>query len=259
MSSHSSKLAEEEETTTTISDESTSNKGSNHHLGAAVNGAIHKLSSPIVGIRKAVRKDSDYSGGRRTPRSAEKKGKSFDMNDGSSHHHPIKDVADFFGEGGKAVKRLVHKKESSSRSVPATDNDEQDSELPDVAPDDTLPKMDIINNKCLKGVSISNYYKMAWSEDSTSITEPLYRSFLEESGKENIIVGEWETAEDGNEFVGDWDGEKYTQKRVCCSYDSCHDPRKLCPFSQLSFACDRLLLLCLIRRFQCSPNRLLHK
>lgn len=200
-----------------------SSKGSNHHLGAAV---IHKLSSPISDtLRKVVvRKDSD---GMRTPISSRKVVVQSEHDTASSeksHHHPMKDVADFFGEGGKAVKRLVHHRGKSqdsvsSRSIPEDTSDDDTAATTAVPPDATLEKMNVIINRRLKDTSISNYHAAAWLENVVDGQEPLYRSFLEESGKENIIVGEWEQAEPGCEFVGDWDGEKYTQKRVRSFWD----------------------------------------
>lgn len=221
------------ETASTGSDEgSKSSKGSNHHLGAAFQ---KKLSSPIGDkFRKMVRKsdsalqESDHSASvsaRGTPTSDKKKAFAHHRyhTDGGSPHNPMKEVADFFGEGGKHIKRLVHHKGSKSRddfssttSRGISDDEDRDSEdLPAVPPDDTLQKMNVIINRRLKDISIPNYYAAAWSGDTTgNEQEPLYRSFLEESGKENIIVGQWEVAEEGKEFIGDWDGEKFTHKRV---------------------------------------------
>jgi hypothetical protein len=221
------------ETGSTGSDDgSKSSKGSNHPLGA-VSGAMQKLSSPIGDkFRKVARKgdstlqESDHSAvSRGTPNSDKKKlSHHRHHTDGGSGHNPMKDVADFFGEGGKHIKRLVHHKGSksrddfsstTSRGISDDENQDSDGDLPAVPPDDTLKEMNIIINRRLKDISIPNYYAAAWSEDTTgNEQEPLYRSFLEESGKENIVVGEWEVAEAGNEFVGDWDGEKYTHKRV---------------------------------------------
>jgi hypothetical protein len=206
---------EDNTSSTSLSDESSSNKGSNHPIGAAIGGAIHKISSPIgTGIRKVVRHDSSSKHRRDDSSSpALNKGKSLDEN----KQNPIKDVADFFGEGSKTVKRLVHhkRKDSSSRSVP--DNDQDTDDLADLPPDDTLEKMNIIIDKRLKNVSISQYYETVWSEQSEGDGVPLFRSFLEESDKQDIDVGEWEVADNNAGFIGDWDGEEYQKRRV--SYD----------------------------------------
>jgi hypothetical protein len=203
---------EDNTSSTSLSDESSSNKGSNHPIGAAIGGAIHKISSPIgTGIRKVVRHDSSSKHRRDDSSSpALNKGKSLDEN----KQNPIKDVADFFGEGSKTVKRLVHhkRKDSSSRSVP--DNDQETDDLADVPPDDTLEKMNIIIDKRLKNVSISQYYETVWSEQSEGDGVPLFRSFLEESDKQDIDVGEWEVADNNAGFIGDWDGEEYQKRRT---------------------------------------------
>jgi hypothetical protein len=78
--------------------------------------------------------------------------------------------------------------------------------------------MNVIISKCLKDVSIQDYYAIAWSEGDRTNKAPLYEPWLKESGKQQINVGEWEFADDGADFVGNWDGEKYSQRRVsCCS------------------------------------------
>ena len=246
----SSKLPDDE---TTASERS---GGSNHsNIGVAMTGAMQKaLSSPLGGrLRKVVRKTNSgahFDDANETPSKQDKnpsdhssdgsskddlhspspaagKKKSFDSKDtklfGSAEKasetllvNPVKEVAHFFGEAGKGVKHLVVRNKGSSSNLPQDDEDQQDSDLPAVPPDDTLQKMNVIINKCLKGVSIPSYYETAWSEDSGDENEPLYRSFLEESGKEDIVIEDWKVAETGNGFVGEWDGEKYTQKRVRC-------------------------------------------
>jgi hypothetical protein len=204
---------EDNTSSTSLSDESSSNKGSNHPIGAAIGGAIHKISSPIgTGIRKVVRHDSSSKHRRDLSSSPAplNKGKSLD----EDKQTPIKDVTDFFGEGSKTVKRLIHhkRKDSSSRSVP--ENDQESDDVADVPPDDTLEKMNIIIDKRLKDVSISQYYENVWSEQTEGDGVPLFRSFLEESDKQDIDVGDWEVADNNSGFIGDWDGEEYQKRRV---------------------------------------------
>lgn len=90
----------------------------------------------------------------------------------------------------------------------------EDSDLPAVPPDVTLQKMDIIVNKRLKGVSIPEFYEVVWSEGNKTNREPLLGPWLEENGKREITVGDWEFADEAREFVGTWCEEKYKQKRV---------------------------------------------
>lgn len=134
---------------------------------------------------------------------------------------PVKSMAHKAAEGGKAItqrsKEALHiNSKGASRGLDNKEN-EADEDLPDVPPDDTLEKMNVIINKRLKDVSITDYYAIGWSEGYRTNKPPLYGPWLKESGKQDINVGEWQFAEEGQEFVGDFDGEKYTQKRVRCS------------------------------------------
>lgn len=138
---------------------------------------------------------------------------------------PVKGVVGKVTEGGnkllvnpardvsKKAKEALHiKSKSGSRELDA--DKEQDVDLPNVPPDDTLKKMNVIINKQLKNVSVQDYYATAWSEGDGTKKPPLYGPWLKESGKQEISVGKWEFADANTDFVGDWDGEKYRQKRV---------------------------------------------
>ena len=126
---------------------------------------------------------------------------------------PVKDASKIVAEGGKALFRTNSK--GTAKEI------EQEEDLPDVPPDATLQKMNVIINKRLKDVSIPDYYAIAWSEGNGTNTAPLYGPWLKESGKENIDVGKWEFADKETVFLGEWDGEKYTQRRVRCSHVEC--------------------------------------
>lgn len=131
--------------------------------------------------------------------------------------NPVKGAAHKVAEGGKVAaqrsKEVLHmNSKGASRDVGASEQEEED--LGDVPPDATLEKMNVIINKRLKDVSIQNYYETAWSEGDKTNKKPLYGPWLKESGKQDIKVGDWEFAADGKEFVGDWDDEKYQQKRI---------------------------------------------
>ena len=112
---------------------------------------------------------------------------------------------------------FITRKRTRRRVLFRSNDQETDAHVADVPPDDTLEKMNIIINKRLKNVSISQYYETVWSEQSEGDNVPLYRSFLEESGKQDIVVGGWEVAQDNTDYLGDWDGEKYQKKRVSCT------------------------------------------
>jgi len=77
-------------------------------------------------------------------------------------------------------------------------------------PDPTLQKMDTIAKKKLKGVSLQDYYEVAWSEGHGCDKKPMYGPFLEKQGKNNVTLTQWETGK----YKGDWCGEEYTHERV---------------------------------------------
>ena len=79
-----------------------------------------------------------------------------------------------------------------------------------MADDTTLSKMNIIAERKLKGVSLQDYFEVAWSEGHNCDKKPMYGPFLEKQGKNNVTVGSWVEGS----FVGDWCGEKYTNKRI---------------------------------------------
>lgn len=110
------------------------------------------------------------------------------------------------------VKRISDKSGDATSDAKAGNQDEVD--LADVPPDATLQKMNIIISKRLKDVSIPDFYEIVWSEGNRTNRKPLYGPWLEESGKTNVVVGDWAFADEGDEFVGGWCEEKYPQKRV---------------------------------------------
>ncbi|KAL9185045.1 hypothetical protein ACHAXT_002822 [Thalassiosira profunda] len=77
-------------------------------------------------------------------------------------------------------------------------------------PDETLRKMDTIAQRKLRGVSLQDYYEVAWSEGHACDKPAMYGPFLEQQGKDNVHVGEWKSGE----FEGEWCGETYAHERV---------------------------------------------
>ena len=77
-------------------------------------------------------------------------------------------------------------------------------------PDPILQKMTKIAKQKLQGVSLQDYYEVAWSEGVNCDKKPMYGPFLESCGKNNVHVNQWET---GGEYNGEWCGETYSQQR----------------------------------------------
>lgn len=136
---------------------------------------------------------------------------------------PVKAVTDPILEGGgKVVQKVAAPVKAvtdpiRTRMGGGTTNGapaDEEEELPDVPPDTTLQNMDVIIKKRLLGVKVSEFYETVWSEGNGTDKAPFYEPWLISSGKHNVKVEDWEFAEDGVEFEGPWDGEKYTQKRV---------------------------------------------
>ena len=79
--------------------------------------------------------------------------------------------------------------------------------------DDVLKKMILIGKQKIRGVSIQDYYEVAWSEGQDCDKEPVYAPFLTSCGKNNVKVEPWESNEDGG-YKGEWCGETYDQQRI---------------------------------------------
>ena len=78
--------------------------------------------------------------------------------------------------------------------------------------DDVLQKMTIIGKQKIKGVSMQDYFEVAWSEGNDCDKEPMYGPFLTSCGKNDVKVQKWESHEEG--YKGEWCGETYPQKRI---------------------------------------------
>eukprot|EP00984_Skeletonema_dohrnii_P000865 scaffold259_cov126-Skeletonema_dohrnii-CCMP3373.AAC.1 len=94
-------------------------------------------------------------------------------------------------------------------AVEGIDDQPQLRRLP---PDDVLQKMTIMGKRKIKGVSMQDYFEVAWSEGNECEKEPMYEPFLTSCGKNNVKVQKWESQESG--FKGEWCGESYTQQRI---------------------------------------------
>lgn len=167
---------------------------------------------------------------------------------------PVKDVS-------KKTRDVLHiNSKGASKGIEAAPKEEE-VDIADVPPDDTLKKMVLIINKQLKDVSIQDYYATAWSEGEGTNKLPLYGPWLKDSGKQQISVGKWEFADANTNFLGDWDGEKYKQKRVrivcrCCRYRHVMDEVFLTFILPIDY---RRYLLCLTSRFRFRWALLLRK
>ena len=140
----------------------------------------------------------------------------------------IKTATDAMTEGaGNVVNKLVIMKKDDSSSCAAKDDlEEGDGEDEIIAEegtndekkkfrmplDDVLQKMIIIGKQKIKGVSIQDYYEVAWSEGNDCEKKPMYGPFLTSCGKNDVKVQKWESHEEG--YKGEWCGETYPQKRI---------------------------------------------
>ena len=84
-----------------------------------------------------------------------------------------------------------------------------EGDLPPVPPDETLKKMDIIISKRLKGLTVQQFHDTVWKEDPD---KPLYRKWLDASGKNDIEIQDWQIMDD--DVKGLWDGESYQKERT---------------------------------------------
>jgi len=80
-----------------------------------------------------------------------------------------------------------------------------------VSGDKTLQSMDIILRETFKGVTVDKFFYICWKEDESS---PLYGPWLESIGNLNVQASAWETRDEDDLFVGGWDQEQYSMKRV---------------------------------------------
>ncbi len=79
-------------------------------------------------------------------------------------------------------------------------------------PDDVLQKMNIIGNQKIRGVSMQDYFEVAWSEGHDCDKEPMYGPFLTSCDKNDVKVEKWKSQEDG--YKGEWCGETYNLQRI---------------------------------------------
>eukprot|EP00985_Skeletonema_marinoi_P021069 scaffold12734_cov103-Skeletonema_marinoi.AAC.2 len=134
-----------------------------------------------------------------------------------------------FGGAGNVVHKLaITKKDdddggSSGGVAKDQEEDEGEEEVTEeetneekkkfrMPPDDVLQKMIVIGKQKIKGVSIQDYYEVAWSEGNDCDKEPIYGPFLTSCGKNDVNVDKWERQEGG--YKGEWCGENYTQQRI---------------------------------------------
>jgi hypothetical protein len=201
--------------------------GSSHGVfTSAMSGAAKKISSPFEkAIRYPIQKVSSLHGKDRNTKSkpagddssstSSGNGTSFLKNATKKSRHGAEKV---LKKLSSPVKRMTgcsnHKAKSPVEQAEHDDGVVEDSDLPVLPPDEKIKNMDIIVSKRLKGVSIPDFYAIAFSEGNRTGKEPLYGPWLEENGKKNVKVGDWEFTEGAEEFEGKWCREKYKQKRV---------------------------------------------
>jgi VAD1 Analog of StAR-related lipid transfer domain len=101
--------------------------------------------------------------------------------------------------------------EAAKKDIPGDGKYNQDSlSVAPVAPDLTLPKMETVLSKKIRGIPVNTFHDIVWSDKAGE--EPLYGRWLGSGGKcFDIRVGAWETSAVG--FTGAWCGETYSHKR----------------------------------------------
>lgn len=102
--------------------------------------------------------------------------------------------------------------DSGGEESPIKEEMTQEKKVFRMPPDDVLQKMIGIGKQKIKGVSIQDYYEVAWSEGNDCVKEPLYGPFLTSCGKNDVKVNKWESQEGG--YTGEWCSEHYTQQRI---------------------------------------------
>jgi len=102
--------------------------------------------------------------------------------------------------------------DSGGEEPPIEEETTQEKKKFRMPPDDVLQKMIGIGKQKIKGVSIQDYYEVAWSEGNDCDKEPLYGPFLTSCGKNDVKVNKWESQEGG--YTGEWCSEHYTQQRI---------------------------------------------
>lgn len=199
---------------TTSSDDKTSMaspKASDHDDDSPSSSGHHgknKVTNAMTGIVR---------GGEKAVHSIEKtvKRAGGSLHDAASRHSSDGSLSE---EKSSWLSDVVHKIGGSShhKAVHDVDGVDDSNGMPAVPPDATLKKMSVVLSKRLKNVSMSDFYEYVWSEGNRTDKLPLYGPWLEETGKQDVKVGEWAFAEDdgGKEFTGDWCGETYKQQRV---------------------------------------------
>jgi hypothetical protein len=114
---------------------------------------------------------------------------------------------------GSALRRL-----SPHRYKQPTDQEEGSFESPSA--DETLKAMNVIITKILDDASVKDFFNVCLSEGQGTDNEPFYGPWLTRSGKTDVQVGDWNIAEDGQTFVGEWDKEHYSRKReLSCKFE----------------------------------------
>jgi hypothetical protein len=73
--------------------------------------------------------------------------------------------------------------------------------------------MNVIITKVLDDTSVKDFFNVCLSEGQGKDNERFYEPWLTRSGKTDVQVGDWTIAEEGQEFVGEWDKEHYSRKR----------------------------------------------
>lgn len=107
--------------------------------------------------------------------------------------------------------RLVEEEKKFDGSRVKTKEMEQEQSPFVMEADPRLQQMQIIATKKIRGVSLQDYYEVAWSEGVDCDKSPMYQPFLESMDKNNVVVSPWETA---GGYKGEWCGGTYASQRT---------------------------------------------
>jgi hypothetical protein len=191
-------------------------------VGNRIKGAAQEVTSPRNGggglVSKLRRVGTSDEGG-----SNNKVEEAADATVGTMLKNKLKTATEAVTEGaGNVVNKIQTARNSNQNDDESKDHhDEEEEEEEGTATkekkfkmprDDVLKKMITIGKQKIRGVSIQDYYEVAWSEGHDCDKEPVYGPFLTSCGKNNVKVQPWESKEEG--YKGEWCGETYDQQRI---------------------------------------------
>ena len=102
----------------------------------------------------------------------------------------------------------------SSVAGSTKDGNDASDEPADPAFDKGLQSMNVVVSKFLENATMSELNDLLLKRSKKSGREPLYETWLRESGLLEIKIGEWEEKNNGDGIVDPWSKESYQRKRI---------------------------------------------